>query len=131
MYHLPLMFSVAMYISDNLLNWIWKMEHYFKLILYLYISMYSLTITEYPTFFQVCDFGKYKSFIVPPQYVYVLSKKIKIPPTSSIRYVDRIDDPSWTDWSPIFVLGQYLFIHTLSSFYICILKIDDCQLIYF
>uniref|UniRef100_A0A8D8LY56 Diacylglycerol kinase n=3 Tax=Cacopsylla melanoneura TaxID=428564 RepID=A0A8D8LY56_9HEMI len=57
-----------------------------------------------PKIAEVCDFGPYKKFVIPPNCVTLETKRAGVRFRKS--HVITIHDPGWTPWTPLIVLGN-------------------------
>ncbi|KAL1449775.1 hypothetical protein WDU94_002250 [Cyamophila willieti] len=57
-----------------------------------------------PKIAEVCDFGPYKKFVIPPNCVTFETKRAGVRFRKS--HVITIQDPGWTPWTPLIVLGN-------------------------
>uniref|UniRef100_A0A1B6C2W1 Diacylglycerol kinase n=2 Tax=Clastoptera arizonana TaxID=38151 RepID=A0A1B6C2W1_9HEMI len=52
---------------------------------------------------EICDFGKFRSLIVPPSSVQLIKKK---PGISQKYLITKVVPPSWPNWSPLVVIAN-------------------------
>lgn len=62
---------------------------------------------------EVCDFGPFRSMIVPPSCVQVARRKGALNKHLLLR---NVKDPGWEKWSPLVVIGNiYFFFFSIST----------------